>query len=163
LENLWTIVLLFHMASPALCLLLPEHTNLDIAVHSETDAINAVAEMLRDDPSVRDFEAFRAELFSREKLSPTALGSGVAFPHARTDEVSQIVLAVGRSREGIWFENCKQHVHLIFVIGTPKEAVREYLGVLASLAQLLKQKGVREALIQAATQEEFFALLGAGK
>ena len=45
-------------------------------------------------------------MLEREKLSTTALGHGVAFPHARTTLVTEIVVAVGRSREGVLFRDC---------------------------------------------------------
>lgn len=150
------------MRPPSLDILKPEGVALDLQGRTEAEAIMEVARELRADPGVRDFGGFCDELFSREKLSPTALGSGVAFPHARTDHVSRIVAAVGRSREGVWFENCGENVHLIFVIGTPRESVREYLGLLATLARLLKQNSVREQLMQAATPEDFLAALRGG-
>ncbi len=143
-------------------LLVPERLKLDFAAKSETDAINEVAALLAEAPGVLDFEQFRSELFSREKLSPTSLGSGVAFPHARTAAVTEIVMAIGRSREGVFFERCSEKIHLIFVIGTPKESVREYLGLLASLAALLRQSAVREKLMQAETEADFVSALRGG-
>ena len=137
----------------------PERVELALRADRETDAITEVAQALRADEGVRDFGGFCGEVFSREKLSPTALGGGVAFPHARTDCVSRIVVAVGRSARGVWFENCREKVHLLFVIGTPRESVREYLSLLATLAFLLKQTAVREKLMAAKTREEFLAAL----
>ena len=150
------------MRPPISDFLKPEYIALDLRAGTEPEAILEVAGTLRPDSAILNFHGFCDEVFSREKLSPTALGSGVAFPHARTEHVSRIVAAVGRSRKGVWFEKCRENVHLIFVIGTPRESVREYLALLATLAFLLKQKPVREKLMAAATREEFFAALCQG-
>ncbi len=149
------------MALSVLEHLKPEYILFDLKAGTETEAIEEVANVLKDDPRIHDFAAFREELFSREKLSPTALGSGVAFPHARTDQVSEIVIAAGRSREGVWFKKSEEKVHLIFVIGTPTRSVRDYLRLIASLAALLRHPAGREKLMQAQTAGQFLAVLNA--
>jgi mannitol/fructose-specific phosphotransferase system IIA component (Ntr-type) len=147
------------MRSTVPSVLVPERIDLDLRATSEADAINNVAELLRDDQRVIDFDGFCRELFTREKLSPTALGNGVAFPHARTGSVSELVVAIGRSKEGIWFEKCPDKVHFVFVIGTPKDSIREYLALLATLAMRLRQRAVREELMKTETPEEFLQTL----
>ena len=70
-----------------------------------------------------------------------------------------MVLAVGRSTQGIWFENSSQNVKLIFVIGTPKRMVTDYLSVVGGLARLLKDASTREALLTVQGVDEFIATL----
>jgi mannitol/fructose-specific phosphotransferase system IIA component (Ntr-type) len=83
----------------------------------------------------------------------------VAFPHARTDHVKRLVLAVGRSRSGVNFENGGENIHFIFVIGTPRRMVTEYLALVGAMARILRQDEVREKLMQVKTPEEFLAAL----
>ncbi len=152
------------MISPFSQLLVPDLVKLDLpASFNETEAISTVAGLLDGHPDlIGDPADFRNAVLEREKLSPTALGHGVAFPHARTPQVKQIVLAVGRSREGVLFEQAGQRVHLLFVIGTPFNKVPEYLAVVGRLVRLLKSDVVRENMLSAATVEEFLAPLRAG-
>jgi mannitol/fructose-specific phosphotransferase system IIA component (Ntr-type) len=70
-----------------------------------------------------------------------------------------MVLAIGRSPQGVWFENSSQTVKLIFVIGTPKRMVTDYLSIVGGLARLLKDASTREQLIAAPNVEEFIAAL----
>jgi len=70
-----------------------------------------------------------------------------------------MVLAVGRSPQGVWFENSGQTVRLIFVIGTPKRMVTDYLSVVGGLARLLKDSSTREHLLAATNVDEFIATL----
>lgn len=113
--------------------------------------------MVRQDPDLLDFGSFCRELLARDSLRSTAAGYGVAFPHARTDAVKEILIAVGRSKKGVRFG--EELVHYIFVIGTPREKVSEYLVAVGTLARLLRTEKVRKALEKAATPGEFILVL----
>jgi mannitol/fructose-specific phosphotransferase system IIA component (Ntr-type) len=131
---------------------------LNLQVRSQSEAISTTITLLRSSPHVLDLKGLEREILEREKLSPTAVGNGLAFPHARTSCVDQVVVAVGRSREGVAFAGTEP-VHLLFVIGTPKHMVREYLGLVGDLARRVKQAAVRAQLLEAATTAEFLAAL----
>ena len=104
-----------------------------------------------------DFGCFCEELLARDELRSTAAGYGVAFPHARTDSVKEIVIAVGRSAQGVRFG--EELVHFIFAIGTPREKVSDYLVAVGTLARLLRTEKIRAALAKAKTPEEFIRAL----
>lgn len=133
--------------------------DLDLRATDEASAILALAELLRDNADVLDLEKFSAEVFEREKRSTTAADEGVAFPHARSDAVKQIVVAIGRSKGGIRFTKSAHNIHFVVLIGTPREMAREYLNIVGSLARRLKDPGVREKLLSARTTTEFVAAL----
>ena len=92
----------------------------------------------------------------REQKSSTVANGGVAFPHARTNLVSEILLGIGRSKEGVVFPGRTDTVHLLFVIAVPQQMVNDYLICVGALARLLKSGERREALQSASTPEEFF-------
>ncbi|NBQ64518.1 MAG: PTS sugar transporter subunit IIA [Verrucomicrobia bacterium] len=131
---------------------------LDIKETKRTAAIHEVALLLEKDPGVINFRSFYDELLARERVEATSLGNGVAFPHARTDHVKKMVLAVGRSPAGVVFENSGETIHLIFVIGTPRRMVTEYLALVGAMARLLRSEEVRRKLMSARTPEEFAAV-----
>ncbi len=138
-------------------LLSPEHINLAVTGTKRTVAINEVAKLLENDPNVANFTGFYNELLARERLDTTCLGNEIALPHARTEHVKKIVIAVGRSDPGILFENSNQNVRLMFVLGTPKSNPGDYLMLVGSLCRLIKEAPQREALFAAATPEAFIA------
>jgi len=140
-------------------LLKPEQIKLELAQTKRCNAINEVAQLLQSNPNVTNFSGFYEELLARERIESTCLGNEIAFPHARTDYLKGMVLAVGRSPQGVWFENSGQTVKLIFVIGTPKRMVTDYLSVVGGLARLLKEPSTRDNLMAAANVEEFIATL----
>ena len=150
------------MISPIPASLSPALVLLDLPAADETTAIRAVTALLVGQADVADADALAAEVIAREKLSPTALGHGVAFPHARTAGVRQLVMAVGRSRAGVKFADGKETVHFLFVIGTPPDRVPPYLALVGYLARQLKDEKVRAKLLAAATAEDFLDVLRAG-
>jgi mannitol/fructose-specific phosphotransferase system IIA component (Ntr-type) len=145
------------MAARLSSLLSPQRINLSVISTKRTTAINEVAKLLESDPNVANFQGFYNELLARERLDTTCLGNEVALPHARTEHVKKIVIAVGRSPAGVHFENSNQNVRLMFVLGTPKSNPGDYLMLVGSLCRLIKEAPQREALFAADTPEAFIA------
>ncbi|MBM4455172.1 MAG: PTS sugar transporter subunit IIA [Verrucomicrobia bacterium] len=136
-------------------LIQPRFVLLDVQEAKRTAAIHEVAKLLEKDPDILNFQSFYDELLARERLEATSLGYGVAFPHARTDHVKKMVLAVGRSKAGVLFENSGETIHFIFVIGTPRRMVTEYLALVGAMARLLRNPAIRRKLMEAKTPAEF--------
>lgn len=143
-------------------LLDPTRILLQVKSTKRTSALNEVAQLLATHPGVVNFEGFYAELLARDRLDTTSLGHGFAVPHARTDHVQQIVLAVGRSDAGIPFDN-GETVRMMFMLGTPKARPGDYLQVLSTLCRLLKDPGNRESFLTAPTPEAFIATITAAE
>jgi mannitol/fructose-specific phosphotransferase system IIA component (Ntr-type) len=143
------------MAGRFSSLLDPTRINLQVQNTRRTAALNEIARQLAGHPEVANFDAFYNELLARDRLDTTYLGNEIALPHARTEQVRDIVLAVGRSDAGVLFENCNQTVKLMFVLGTPKSNPTDYLMVVSSLCKILKTPAHREALMTATTPEAF--------
>jgi mannitol/fructose-specific phosphotransferase system IIA component (Ntr-type) len=136
-------------------LLDPSRVTLNVQSTKRTVALNEVARLLDGHPDVTNFQGFYNELLARERLDTTCLGNEIALPHARTEHVKKIVMAVGRSPAGIHFENSNQNVRLIFVLGTPKSNPGDYLQVVSALCKIFKDPANREALLAATTPEAF--------
>ncbi len=145
------------MATRLSKLLDPTRITLSVQNTKRTAAINEVAKLLESHPDVANFQSFYNELLARERLDTTCLGNEIALPHARTEHVKKIVLAVGRSSEGVLFENSNQTVRLVFVRGTPKSNPTDYLILVGALCRLIKDAASREALMAASTPELFIA------
>ncbi len=141
-------------------LLSTEAMNLDLQAQQKVAALREVAELLAKNKCVGNFDAFFNEILERERVSNTALGHDVAIPHARTDHCSDILIAVGRSRTGIDFEaKDGLPVRLVFLIGTPKAMVTDYLRVVGNLARLLRQDEIRQQLLDATDPAAFIRII----
>ncbi len=145
------------MATRLSSLLEPSRILLNVQSTKRTAALNEIAKLLETHPNVVNFPGFYQELLARERLDTTCLGNEVALPHARTEHVKKIVIAVGRSTPGVHFENCDQTVRLMFVLGTPKSNPGDYLMLVGTLCRLIKDESSRAALLAAPTPEAFIA------
>jgi fructose-specific phosphotransferase system IIA component len=122
------------------------------------EAIKELAEVLRGAEEVRDFDAFVNDIFEREKDGTTGIGNRVAAPHARTDAVNRFVIAIGKSDEGVDFESIDgEPVKILFLMGTPKSPLGDYLKMLAHLMRLLKERDFVENLIGAQSASEMIS------
>ena len=141
-------------------LLRPDRINLNVHATQKAAALREVAELLGRGQCVTDFDAFFQEILERERVSNTALGHDVAIPNARTEQCSEILIAVGRNNGGIDFEaKDGQPVRLIFLIGTPKQMVTDYLRVVGNLARLLRQDDLRQRLLDAPDADTFIKII----
>jgi len=140
----------------------PKLVALELREGTAAEAILELAELLRDHGHVQDFFKFADAVMEREGRTSTNTGEGVAFPHARTDLVNKISMAIGRSTPGIRFGPSKELVHLIFLFGVPKQMVTDYLVCVGAVARVVKDQPKRNELIAVATAEEFVELLRSG-
>jgi mannitol/fructose-specific phosphotransferase system IIA component (Ntr-type) len=150
------------MAGVLADLLDERHVTLELRARSRNEALREIIATLQGDEKLSDAEKFLREVRALEEVHTTFVGDGVAFPHTRTDLVTQIVVGIGRSAEGIPFGEKGEPAHLIFVIGVPRRLVNEYLVCVGMLARLTKDETTRAALMNAKTPLEFVELLREG-
>ncbi len=96
-------------------------------------------------------EQFRPKLIealmAREALGSTAIGQGVAIPHAKSDCVTKLVAAFGLSKTGIDFDSLDgEPVYLFFLLVAPQDSAGPHLKALARISRLLKDRYFRDAL-----------------
>ena len=140
----------------------PRQVVLELREGTSAEAILELAELLRNHGHVRDYYKFADAVMEREGRSSTNTGQGVAFPHARTDLVQHITLAIGRSQAGLQFGLAKELVHLVFLFAVPKQMVTDYLVCVGAVARAVRDKPKRDALMAAPTPEQFVEQLRAG-
>ena len=145
------------MISPLLDALLdPKHVALELRGSTAGEAVWEIVELLRESGALQNSKEFFEAVMEREGKSSTVANGGVAFPHTRTQLVEEIVLGIGRSKQGVAFGEGEDLVHLIFVIAVPQQMVNDYLICVGALARRLNNEETREGLMTASTPAEFF-------
>ncbi|KAA0909802.1 PTS sugar transporter subunit IIA [Aquicoccus porphyridii] len=82
-------------------------------------------------------------LLERESLGPTGVGHGVALPHARIEDVDQVIGVFVMLEKPIEFEAVdRQPVDIAFALFAPKEAGVEHLKALARVSRTLRDADV---------------------
>ena len=143
-------------------LLEPACCFLDVAADSRESLLSHMVDELVVRSAVRDPAMVLSLLLEREKLGPTAIGKGVAIPHARSLTVAGLRVAVATSRHGIqWEAPDDKPVRLIFLILAPaiERARKPYLELIAQVADRTRLARDRKCLIEARTFDEVCAVL----
>lgn len=93
-------------------------------------------------------------LMARESLGSTAIGQGVAIPHAKSDCVDKLVAAFGISKKGVNFDSLDgEPAYIFFLLVAPQDSAGPHLKALARISRLLKDKYFRDSL-RAATDDK---------
>lgn len=86
-------------------------------------------------------------LMLRESLGSTAIGQGVAIPHAKCDCVNKLVAAFGLSKKGVDFDSLDgEPAYIFFLLVAPQDSAGPHLKALARISRLLKDKYFRDSL-----------------
>lgn len=141
----------------------PDTVLLDLPAKSGEEAVRALhARLAAASDGIADAPRLLEELLERMRQGPVAIADQIALPHARSDAVRRLVLGVARTAEGVPFDPVHRNVRLVFLIGTPREGVTDYLKAVAALTRLLRPAAARKALMAATDEAEFRALLSGG-
>ncbi len=86
-------------------------------------------------------------LGARESLGSTAIGQGVAIPHAKSDSVTKLVAAFGLTKKGVDFDSLDgEPAYIFFLLLAPQDSAGPHLKALARISRLLKDKYFRDSL-----------------
>ncbi len=141
-------------------LITEERISLDLLATDKIAVIKEMIDVLGNHERVVNKAELLLCLQEREKLESTGIGDGIALPHARTDLVKEIMVAFGRSKQGVEFESLDgKPVHLFFLIVSPKENSSKLMQVLAKLCRLLRDDGFRQALLYAESKQKALELI----
>jgi mannitol/fructose-specific phosphotransferase system IIA component (Ntr-type) len=136
-------------------LLKAENIELSLKAATQAEALRELADLLAANHEISESENFLAEVTAREQTGSTLTEDGVAFPHARTELVDQIVVGIGRSEAGIPWNESGDPAHLIFLIGVPQKMLNDYLIVIGAIARVTKDDPLRTLLLHAENVAEF--------
>ncbi|HEY8900354.1 MAG TPA: PTS sugar transporter subunit IIA [Chthoniobacterales bacterium] len=137
----------------------PADVILTLRASDKAAAIEEVLAQVRGDDRVVSWERLRAAVIERDAPALEQGGYGICIAHGRTDAVKALVMAAGRSEEGVVFPGTESKVHLIFVAGIPSAMNSEYLRLVGAIARVCREPKSMEALLAAPDGETFVELL----
>ena len=132
----------------------------ELEAKSKQEALAELAGVFAKGKSKCDAGAMLRVLLEREKLGSTGIGDGIAIPHGKLAGLDEILVAFGRSREGIAFEALDgKPVHLIFLLMAPENSAGQHLKVLAKISRMLKDGGFRKKLLETRTHDDLVRII----
>lgn len=136
-------------------LLRPETIRVGMPGGSKQEVIEAMVNILADDPSVRDLEAIRAAVLERETVMSTGVGKGLGLPHAKTPAVRATVAALAITNTPVEFGAIdNEPVRLIFLLVGTETARSQHIKILSRISRLLNRDAFRQRLLQATSAKE---------
>ncbi len=124
------------------------------------DVLKELVDLVSESNLVKDADQLLEDVREREELVTTGVGYGVAFPHAKTKATKGIVIAFGRSDEGIDFDAMDHKpVNLFFLIAAPEDAIGAHLNVMARLSYIMKSEENRQKMMEVTSPGELLQLI----
>ena len=119
------------------------------------DVITELAEYAAKDTGLEARMIFDA-VWEREQIIGTALGGGIAVPHARLIEINCPVVIAGISQDGIDFNAMDgAPVKLVFLLLTPRRDQGAQLQILADIARIFTNPDIRAKAFKAVDYDSF--------
>ena len=131
--------------------------------HSKSEAIDMLVDLQVKGGNIADKEAYKKGILAREAMSSTAVGEGIAIPHAKSEAVKAPSLAAMTVPGGVDYEAMDDEPSdLLFMIAAPNNG-DVHLEVLSRLMTLLMDEDFRAKLLGAKDKEEFLAAIDAAE
>lgn len=141
-------------------LLKKESIALNVTADSKETAIDYLVELMDKSGKLYNKEEYKKGILAREALSSTAVGDGIAIPHAKVAAVSEPGLSAMVVPNGVDYGSFDGSPStLFFMIAAPDGEADAHLEVLSKLSVVLMDPDFKDALIAAKTQEEFLQLI----
>jgi fructose-specific phosphotransferase system IIA component len=138
----------------------PEIIKIPLEAKSKEGVIRELLQVLLDNGQIGDFDAAYDALLERESKGSTGLENGIAVPHAKTDTVSSLTLAIGIAPEGIDFRALDGNPsNLFFLMLAPPDQSGPHIEALSEIAKVTQSKSFRKMLVNAEDAEELTELL----
>jgi mannitol/fructose-specific phosphotransferase system IIA component (Ntr-type) len=138
----------------------PSQIIFELKSKDRLEAIEELLDSLVKQKLIANKNLTLTRIIDRENLESTALGHGIAVPHARVDTEGQIAVAVGYSAEGLDFDaHDGKKVHLIILVIWNPSIPGLFNHLFAGLARFLIRADYRERLFRASDKNELYNIL----
>lgn len=138
----------------------PSLIQLDVDVQSKDELLHLIASRMASVSSTMDTERLEKALLEREGLGGTAVGHGVALPHARVPDGKDALVGLVRLAQPLDFNAPDgEAVWLAAFSALDAAESHRHMQVLARLARTFMSQANRDALKQARTPEEALEIL----
>lgn len=140
-------------------LLKKESIELNSPVSTKQGAIDKLIDLQAKAGNISDKNAYKKDILAREQMSSTAVGDGIAIPHAKSEAVRQPGLAAITAPNGVDYESMDgKPSNILFMIAAPNDGDL-HLEVLSRLMTILMDEEFRRNLLAADTKEKFLKVI----
>lgn len=128
---------------------------LGVKLNSKSEAIDKLVDLHNKAGNLVDAKVYKEGILAREAGETTAIGDGIAIPHAKSEAVKEPALAVVTVPDGVDYEAMDgKPSNLIFMIAAPNDG-DVHLEVLARLMTMLMDADFKNKLLNAPNKDAF--------
>lgn len=128
---------------------------LGVKLNSKSEAIDKLVDLHNKAGNLVDAKVYKEGILAREAGGTTAIGDGIAIPHAKSEAVKEPALAVVTVPDGVDYEAMDgKPSNLIFMIAAPNDG-DVHLEVLARLMTMLMDADFKNKLLNAPNKDAF--------
>ena len=128
-----------------------------LTAKDKAGVIRELAGYLAAHYQVIDADRLNSVLVNRESLASTAIGEGVAIPHAKLPDLPRIVSCIGRASQGVDFDSVDgEPTYLFFVMVAPENSTGMHLKALARISRVFRDGAFRQQLLRAGGADEMY-------
>lgn len=132
---------------------------LNASPKSKAEAIDMLVDLQVKGGNILDKAAYKQGILEREEKGSTAVGEGIAIPHAKSTAVKAPSLSAMTVPAGVDYEALDDEPsNLLFMIAAPNDG-DVHLEVLSRLMTILMDEDFRENLLGAKSKEEFLQII----
>ena len=143
-------------------LLKKDGISINASAADQNAVIDALIELHEKVGNLNNASAFKKAILAREEKGSTAIGMGIAVPHAKSFAVANPGLSAMTVPAGVDYKSLDGNPSkLFFMIAAPDTAADTHLEVLSKLMTLLMDQAFASKLIAAKTPEEFLSIIDA--
>ena len=136
-----------------------EVVKVPLTADNKPAVIRELVQILKDSGKIDDFDHVLEAIHKREEKGSTGLERGIAVPHAKTDAVKSLTVAIGISPEGIEFGSLDgKPSQLFFLMLAPPNQSGPHIEALAEIAKLSRSAAFIRTLINARSSQEVVEL-----
>jgi PTS system fructose-specific IIC component len=126
---------------------------------NKDDVINELVDLLKGDERVLEIEDIRKCVFEREEKMSTGVGKGFAIPHGKTNSVTDIIAAFGKSETPIEYNSLDgEPVHLVFLLVGKENLLAKHIKLLSRISRLMNNEEFRKRLVEAESKESILKM-----
>ena len=126
---------------------------------TKSEAIDLLIELQVKGGNIADQEEYKKGILAREEKGSTAVGEGIAIPHAKSEAVKAPSLAAMTVPNGVDYEALDDEPsNLLFMIAAPNDG-DVHLEVLSRLMTILMDEDFRAKLLNAKDKDEFLQII----
>ena len=134
--------------------------SLDAAPKTKQECLDMAVELMAAAGKIKDKEAYRKLVYAREEESTTGVGEGIAIPHGKGNCVDKPGLAAMIIKDGVEYEALDDEpVNILIMIAAAYNQHSYYLKTISHFSAMLKDKDLRDAMINALNEKEIYDIL----